>query len=83
MSLPLQWVNLENAPELPTPGASTFALSKAGYLTQSGDNKFHGCRNHTTPENSYEIFWLDNGIPEGYECTGKLYLTTTLSCMTI
>jgi hypothetical protein len=81
-SLPVQFIELSQSSELPTPGASTFAMDRKGYLIQSGDNHFYGCRNETTPENSYELFWLDYGIPAGYNCTGRLYLTTSLGCTT-
>ncbi|KAH8812563.1 hypothetical protein F5884DRAFT_898825 [Xylogone sp. PMI_703] len=81
-SKPVRFINLDSDP-FPSPESSTFAQDENGYLIQSGENKFFGCRNETTYENSYVIFWLDNGIPEGYNCTEQLYLTTANGCSTI
>lgn len=78
-SLPLQFTS---DPFGASPEESTFAQDENGYLTQSGENNFYGCRNATTLENTFQLFWLDNGIPEGYNCTGKLYLTTADGCTT-
>ncbi|KAI9803837.1 MAG: hypothetical protein M1825_001717 [Sarcosagium campestre] len=43
-------------------------------LNWLGQHRFQGCRTEKMEEDVWQVFWLGDGNPDGYECTGELWL---------
>jgi hypothetical protein len=61
-----------------------FSFGPAGALKNIGLNRFYACQNaELAAINTYQIYWLADGNPDGFSCVGPLVINRSDACARI